>query len=180
MRCRWRRRAEENTGGRERRKREIQSGCGGKAAEGKTGGKRKHRRNERKIKSKAGNQTVSLFLLSGNYTSIKAQLKEKTHQAYQVSDRLKQSETRFCVFFYYFFYSFYEPNTPHEGSIDPHGCRPSGSVTPRLCCMLCIISKAEGQRDPSWTLEKARQGIQTTEIMKNSEHRHEETTVLIS
>lgn len=90
MRCRWRRRAEENTGGRERRKREVQSGCGGKAAEGKTGGKRKHRRNERKIKSKAGNQTVSLFLLSGNYTSIKAQLKEKTHQAYQVSDRLKQ------------------------------------------------------------------------------------------
>ena len=49
-----------------------------------------HKHNERKGKNKVGNQTVSLSLLSGNYTSIRATTKGKNPSS--VSS-LRQIET---------------------------------------------------------------------------------------
>ena len=57
-----------------------------------------------KIKNKAGNQTVFLFLLSGNYTAIKAQLKEKPTKCIKSQTDWNHLKQGFVLFFFIFFF----------------------------------------------------------------------------
>ena len=181
MRCRWRRWTEENTGGRKRRNREMQSRCG------ENWRKKKTSLNTNTMKEKVKTRQETKLCLCRYFLAIippsEQQLKEKTHQAYQVSDRLKQSETRFCVFFHYsflffFFFKLWAEHTTwgqHRFTLLSPLWRCDAMFT--LHAGLHLHSRRSERS--VMNIRKSTLRNQTTEIMTNTEHGHEETITLI-